>query len=285
MLSLCLALATLGAPPPIVISIHGSIEASLGKEIGEDAPALGNQVARLIRWRGDINKNVHPGDKLRLLFERAPEPELVALTYEGSEINLRAYRFKDGDGIERFFDESGTLVEPKLEHPPVDGYVQITEIVQSGRGKRKHKGLDIKAPEGAPIILPFDGIVARVNWGSMRTNGKCVEVLYANNTIGRFLHLSVVDAVAVPNAKLKAGVRLGAVGSTGHSVAPHLHYEIRNQAGDALDPLKEHGTSKGRVTDALKAAFDAARLELDRRLSGSATAPVNAAAAVSAGPW
>ena len=122
------------------------------------------------------------------------------------------------------------------------------------------------------MVLPFDGVVARVNWGSMRVNGRCVEVLYANGTVGRFLHLSVVEPVAVPGAKLVAGTRLGSVGSTGHSVAPHLHYEIRNQAGDALDPLKEHGTERAAVSAGQKTAFDAVRLDLDRQL-GAVTSP------------
>jgi murein DD-endopeptidase MepM/ murein hydrolase activator NlpD len=152
-------------------------------------------------------------------------------------------------------------------HPPVDGYVQITEVVQSGRGKRTHKGLDIKAPLGAPVIMPFDGLVARVNWGSKRVNGNCVEVVYPNGTVGRFLHLSEVEPVAVPGARLIAGTRIGAIGSTGHSVAPHLHYEIRARSGEALDPLKEHGTERAAVNTTLKAEFDTARRELDRRFA------------------
>ncbi|MBI5511532.1 MAG: M23 family metallopeptidase [Deltaproteobacteria bacterium] len=268
-------LSSVAAPTPVDVSIRDSIEASLGRVIGADAPAIGNQVARLLRWKGDVIKNVHPGDKLKLLFERAPEPELVALVYSGSEIDLRAYRFDDADGISRYYDESGTLIEPWLLHSPVDGYVQITETVQTGRGKRRHHGLDLKAPEGTPVLTPFDGVVARVNWGSGRANGKCLEVTYENGTVGRFLHLSTVEPVAVPGAKLEAGTRIGAVGSTGHSLAPHLHYEIRAPAGDALDPLEEHGTERAVVAAEKRQAFDVARRAFEVALTGvSATTAV-----------
>ncbi len=258
------------APPVVHTQVKGSIEASLATQVGNDAPALGAQVARLLRFRGDINKNVHPGDLLSLMFEHAPEPELLALAYHGSEITLFAYRFRGADGIDRYYDDQGTLIEPRILHSPVLGYVQITELVQKGRGKRKHNGLDFKAPVGTPVVMPFDGVVARVNW-STRVNGKCVEVVYKNGHVGRFLHLDRVDKGVIAGAHLAAGAAVGAVGNSGRSLAPHLHYEIRSQPGDVLDPLKIHGTEKATVPAGDRAAFDAARAQLRARLTPTPT--------------
>ena len=63
--------------------------------------------------------------------------------------------------------------------------------VRSG-GVSKHHVIDLKAPTGTPIILPFRGTVQRVNW-IRRVNGNCVEVKYSDGNLRRFLHLHDVS--------------------------------------------------------------------------------------------
>jgi murein DD-endopeptidase len=240
------------------VKVEGSIEGSLAKALGKDASALGAQVARLLRWRGDIVKDVLRGDDLWILYEQADGPELVAMSYQGTNLSVAGYRHPDASGIPRFYDQDGVLIEPGLAHSPVLTYAQITETVQQGRGKRKHHGLDLKAAIGTKIIAPFAGKVARVNW-SRRVNGNCVELVYDHDRVARFLHLSKVADTIKPGAVLAAGDEIGEVGSTGHSSAPHLHYEIRDQGGKVLDPLAIHGTTKVSLTEAERGSFVAAR--------------------------
>lgn len=259
-----------GTPTSVHTSIKGSIEASLVRVVRGDGPALAAQVARLLRWRGDVVRNVQPRDELRLLYESNPEPQLLAIAYRGSEIQLTAYRFDDSGGVPRFYDENGTLVEPFIVANPVPDYVQITEVPQRGSGKRRHKGLDLKAPEGTSVSLPFDAVVTRVNWAT-RANGNCIEVAYGDGTLARFLHLSEVDPLVKTRSRLKAGVRLGAVGSTGRSSAPHLHYEIRGRNGSVINPLERHGTTTAKLPAKQKSSFERQRAKYDLALRGDST--------------
>jgi len=236
------------------VRISGSIEATLSRTLPKEASALGAQIARLLRWKGDIVRNIQPKDELHLIYEPGSAPELVALRYAGSEVSLLAVRYTASDGVARFYDGDGVLVEPALDNPPLASYTQITEVVQHGRGKRKHAGLDFKAPLGTPVHLPFAAKIARVNW-SRRVNGNCVEATLADGTLVRFLHLATVDASMVRGAELAAGAPVGTVGSTGHSSAAHLHYELRDTAGQPLDPMKVHGTHVGRVPSEEMPAF------------------------------
>ncbi|OGQ91077.1 MAG: hypothetical protein A2289_05275 [Deltaproteobacteria bacterium RIFOXYA12_FULL_58_15] len=273
MLVVTLLVSLTASPTLVTTRVKGSIEASLMREVGGNGAALAAQVARLLRWRGDVIRNVQPNDSIRLLYEEIDRgqgviPELVAIAYRGSEIQLFGYRFADVDGIPRYFDHSGALVEPWLRNSPTP-YVQITEVVQRGRGKRRHKGIDLKADEGTVVYVPFAGRISRVNW-STRINGNCVEVIYDSGTYARFLHLSDVAATAIPGQRVLANTQIGTVGSTGRSSAAHLHYDLRDHADTILDPFAVHGTEVKRVSDGRRTQFDKQRTEFNRMLQISA---------------
>ena len=241
MLSSAILTAALVVSSPTVLSleVRGSIEATLVKASPAHGAALGAQVARLLGWKGDVARHIYREDKLTLAYE--PGPELVALNYRGLKIKLTAYRYTGSDGIGRFYHESGVLIEPALHKAPLANYIQITEVPQRGRGKRKHSGVDFKADVGTPITLPFAATVQRVNW-NRRINGNCVEATFADGKRARFLHLHTVAPNIKPGKRLPAGTKLGTVGSTGRSGGPHLHYEILDTRGRVVDPLKHHGT-------------------------------------------
>ena len=86
-----------------------------------------------------------------------------------------------------------------------------------------HAGLDFKAPTGAPIYAAATGRVAFV--GRHGGYGKLVEINHGNGLPTRYAHMSAFRArVGDP---VKAGQVIGAVGSTGRSTGPHLHFEVR----------------------------------------------------------
>lgn len=268
--TLILAQILAADPAAVKTRIRGSVEASLRRKVGQHSSALAAQVARLLRWRGNLIRDIHPDDRIAVDYEldAEGEPLLGALDYRGSAITLKAYRFTGPDQIARFYDAKGQLIEPLMKHHPVPTYVQITENVQDQRGLRKHHGIDFKAAMGAPVILPFAGTVKRVNW-STRFNGNCVEVLYTKpRMLARFLHLDTVVAGVKAGAKLPAGFRVGTVGNTGRSSAPHLHYELRSLRGAVLRPLKVHATEVRQLPPGSMPLFRARMVEARHRLEG-----------------
>ncbi len=100
-------------------------------------------------------------------------------------------------------------------------------------GKLKmHEGLDVGAPYGTPIVAPADGLVTysgvKAGFGKFVQidHGYGIETLYAHS---QKLHVK-------KGQKVQRGERIAAVGSTGYSTGPHLHYEVRVN-GIAVDPL------------------------------------------------
>jgi len=254
--TLLVALSIFGPSQQISADIVGSIEATLVKQSGSDGPALAAQTARLLGWKGDVARQVHRGDKIRLVYQAGDLPELLALEYDGLKLKIRAYSFEGQDGVRRYYDASGRGIEPAIKNSPLANYDQITEVPQRGRGKRRHDGIDFKATTGTLIHMPFNGRINRVNW-STRVNGRCVEVIFKSGKKARFLHLNTVNKAVQPGRTLKAGTALGTVGSTGRSGGPHLHYEILSPSGKVLNPLDIHGTKAFFVSPALKKTFDA----------------------------
>lgn len=102
-----------------------------------------------------------------------------------------------------------------------DGYGRRSDPF-SGEGAM-HTGVDIGAPMGSPVRATADGIVVHANWNS--GYGRCVVVDHGNGYQTLYGHLSRLDVVE--GQEIRMGEMVGAVGTTGRSTAPHLHYEVR----------------------------------------------------------
>jgi murein DD-endopeptidase MepM/ murein hydrolase activator NlpD len=121
---------------------------------------------------------------------------------------------------------------------PVIGEVEFT----SGFGVRTdpflgrpamHTGLDFRAASGDPVRATANGKVVSSGWAG--GYGRMVEIDHGNGLSTRYGHLSEIGVKV--GDQIKIGQVIGAVGSTGRSTGPHLHYETRID-GDAVDPQK-----------------------------------------------
>ncbi len=119
---------------------------------------------------------------------------------------------------------------------PVEGRITSPvgpRILRSGQ-ERFHQGVDIPAPMGTPVRSAGGGVVTRAGTG--RGYGNLVVVDHGGGLETRYAHLSRID-VQVGQA-VPAGAVVGLVGSTGNSVGPHLHLEVR-RGGEVVDPVTE----------------------------------------------
>ena len=90
-------------------------------------------------------------------------------------------------------------------------------------GGAMHKGLDFAGPTGAPIYAAAKGRVSFV--GQKSGYGNVVEVGHGNGLTTRYAHMSRFAARV--GQTVNAGTVIGAIGSTGRSTGPHLHFEVR----------------------------------------------------------
>lgn len=103
----------------------------------------------------------------------------------------------------------------------------------AGRAHEHHTGLDIAAPSGTPVKAASDGVV--ISAGSAGNYGNAVVVDHGNGVTTRYAHNSKLHVTE--GQQIRAGDTIAAVGSTGRSTGPHLHFEVRVN-GDAVDPAE-----------------------------------------------
>ena len=97
---------------------------------------------------------------------------------------------------------------------------------------RPHEGIDVTAPMGAPIVAPASGTVVDVS--RERGYGLIVEIDHGNGIVTKYAHCS--RALVRKGQKVTRGEVIAAVGNSGLSTGPHLHYEIHIN-GRVVDPL------------------------------------------------
>lgn len=98
---------------------------------------------------------------------------------------------------------------------------------------RMHTGMDFTADPGTDVYATGDGVVEAIernDWGY----GNCIVINHGYNYKTRYAHLSKFNVK--PGQKIKRGDLIGAVGSTGKSTGPHLHYEVEHN-GEKVNPI------------------------------------------------
>jgi murein DD-endopeptidase MepM/ murein hydrolase activator NlpD len=85
-----------------------------------------------------------------------------------------------------------------------------------------HQGTDFAAPTGTPVFAAMSGTVESA--GVLGGYGNQILVRHLDGTETRYGHLSAIDVR--PGQDVVVGQRIGAVGSTGVSTGPHLHFEV-----------------------------------------------------------
>lgn len=143
------------------------------------------------------------------------------------------------DEISNFYDDYLKKIIYNVSYTPL-GYPYRGDITSTfghrenpftGENVETHKGVDIRAPMGAPVRAMAKG---EVEFAGLRGGfGNCIMLKHGNGFETLYGHLSKI-LVSV-GQKIDIGQQIGNVGSTGRSTGPHLHYEVHKN-GEKIDP-------------------------------------------------
>jgi len=126
---------------------------------------------------------------------------------------------------------------------PTTGYRLTARFGQAGsRWSANHTGLDFAAPLGTPVRSVMAGEVIQADYEG--AYGRQVKVRHSDGTVTSYSHMSAFD-VSVGDT-VTAGEQVGAIGMTGNTTGPHLHFEVLPGGGSPINPepwLREHGVN------------------------------------------
>jgi murein DD-endopeptidase MepM/ murein hydrolase activator NlpD len=111
-----------------------------------------------------------------------------------------------------------------ISGPLLDGY--------GPRGSGWHSGIDVDAPEGAPVLAAAPGIVVDAGWED--GYGNRVVIAHGRGLETTYAHLQ--DITVDTGAFVSEASQVGTIGCTGTCYGAHLHFEVRIN-GIASDPL------------------------------------------------
>jgi murein DD-endopeptidase MepM/ murein hydrolase activator NlpD len=141
--------------------------------------------------------------------------------------------------------EAGRRAVPHGEHVfPLAGSFSWGNRDSRFDAKRKghrHQGQDLPAAAGTPVVAPHAGTIEAVDYQPKAAGHYVVLDSTGEDFDYVFMHLRTGSVEVVVGQHVRAGQRIGAVGSTGESSGPHLHFEIWSGGwyigGHPIDPL------------------------------------------------
>jgi murein DD-endopeptidase MepM/ murein hydrolase activator NlpD len=145
-------------------------------------------------------------------------------------------RRESQEEIQGFLNDQKSLLAAKPKGWPVRGWITSNFGMRRSpfTGQRiMHEGLDIAASTGTPVHASADGIVIQAE--TVAGYGKLVVIDHGYGYKTYYAHSSRIFVKV--GQRVTRGERIAAVGSTGASTGPHLHYEVRLN-GVPLNPRK-----------------------------------------------
>jgi murein DD-endopeptidase MepM/ murein hydrolase activator NlpD len=267
--------------------INNSLYEALDGGVSDEQLDSGNRrrlawdLADVYAWQIDFTRDIHPGDRFQVVFERLVSEDgeirlgrVLAADLTISGKSLTAFRFGGGQGrTALYYDSDGNSLRRAFLRAPVE-FRRISSRFATARfhpvlGRaRRHEGTDYSASPGTPVMAAGDGIVLRT--GRAGGYGNLIELRHLNGITTRYGHLRGFARNIRRGVRVQQGQIIGYVGSTGLATGPHLHYEFRMN-GVAKDSRRVQLGNGIPVAAGNRQAFDQERDRLLPLLRSSET--------------
>ena len=218
----------------------GTIQSSLfaASDEARIPDAIAVQMAEIFAADIDMHRELRRGDTFSVVYEAlTADGEPIAWSHGNGRVLAaefvnrgkahQAIWYRGADGRGAYFDMTGQsrkrtfLASPMEFSRMTSGFaMRFHPIMQKWRA---HLGVDYAAPKGTPVRTVGDGQIEFA--GQQNGYGNVVQIVHGNGRSTLYAHLSRIDVKK--GQRVEQGQRIGAVGSTGWSTGPHLHFEFR----------------------------------------------------------
>jgi murein DD-endopeptidase MepM/ murein hydrolase activator NlpD len=135
-----------------------------------------------------------------------------------------------------WIEAAGPAREEKMLWPVEDGkfWRGFGRVKRGPKRKRRHRGIDIGAPDGTPIRAAKSGLVAYADNG-VRGYGNLLVTIHPDGSVAFYAHCKAI--YVFPGQRMARGQIVADVGHTGIARGSHLHFEYRTR-GRARNPMR-----------------------------------------------
>ncbi len=231
------------------------------------------ELATVFAWDVDFTSSVQKGDEFSLVFQNkyregvfAGTGDLLAGRFVNNSNEYFTYLVKDENGNNKYYNEDGEATERLLLKTPLS-YKRISSGFTMSRKHpilgtfKTHRAIDFAASTGTPIETVGDGTVVYSGWNG--AYGNFVKIDHGQGFATAYAHLSKI--YVSKGSHVKQGDLIGAVGSTGRSTGPHLHYEMYKN-GALVHPLDTKTPSGTPISEEQKPLLEAVVTEYKKQL-------------------
>lgn len=246
--------------------------------------SVARQLTEMFDSNVDFHRGLRKGDRFSIIYEALEadgEPMRAGRILSAEFVNrgktLQAMWFQEPGSKGSYYAFDGQslrkayLVAPLKVSRMTSGFGMRTHPVLAYQ--REHKGIDYAAPIGTPVRVIGDGVIDFA--GVQNGYGKVIYVKHRKGDSTVYAHLSRIDVKKGDN--VMQGETIGAVGMTGMSTGPHLHFEYRvnNEPQDPSMLAEQHENVP--VSPGSKAAF--AKVAAGMKLQLAAANQISSASA------
>lgn len=172
----------------------------------------------------EINANAERVKKLEAAAQAAADAARKKAEAEAAAKEAAARKnaaVSSGASSEIVVSGNGTFTHP------CPGYTRISSTFGYRKAPLRgastnHKGTDFAAPTGTPIYAAADGTVTSARYSG--NAGNMIVINHGNGLQTYYMHCSRIFVSA--GTKVSKGQHIGAVGTTGNSTGPHLHFQV-----------------------------------------------------------
>lgn len=200
------------------------------------APKVVSQMNQIMNKQLNLSQSVRAGDQFSIVYEaqyikdkKVGIGDLLAFSYTSRGQTFQAIRHTNAHGEHEYYTPQGGSFKKAFSRYPIK-FSHISSTFALSRFhpllhyKRAHKGIDLAAPIGTPILATGDGVIAVID----RHNGygNMIKITHDKTYSSIYGHMLKFQKGLSKGSRVRRGQVIGYVGQTGLATGPHCHYEL-----------------------------------------------------------
>lgn len=197
---------------------------------------LVRQMIEVLNKEINFSKSIRTGDQFSIAYnayyindKRVETGDIQAITYTSRDKTFQAIRHTKANGDHDYYTPQGASFKKAFSRYPIK-FSHISSTFALSRYhpilhyKRAHKGIDLSAPIGTPILATGDGRIDTI--GRHNGYGNMIKIRHDKKYSTVYGHMLKFQKGLSKGSKVKRGQVIGYVGQTGLATGPHCHFEL-----------------------------------------------------------